>query len=180
MRRPAPRRWSAVRGMRHATRHVVRHMVLGGEPGPRTSLARTSLARARQGTTAVEFAICAMAMVLMVVGFVEFGRLTWTFEVLQDAANEGARCMGLGASSCAAAGVYSAANTSGYIVKLTTARGVVITAATIALNNTATCGGATDFSQVKITYKFITVAPTLLTSLVNGFTVPASACFPNQ
>ncbi|HLB97795.1 MAG TPA: TadE/TadG family type IV pilus assembly protein [Acetobacteraceae bacterium] len=144
-------------------------------PGP-----RTGLARAQQATTAVEFAICALGMVLMVVGFVEFGRLTWTFEVLRDVAAEGARCMGLGASSCAASGAYSASNTTGYIVSLATARGVAITAAAVALNNAATCGGASGFSEVTITYNFTTVAPALLPSLVNGFTVPASACFPKH
>jgi len=128
----------------------------------------------------VEFAICALAMMLIVVGFVEFGRLTWTFEVLQDVASEGARCMGLRASSCASSGVYSSANTTSYVVSLATSRGVVIKAAMISLSNTATCGGASGFSQVSISYDFTTVAPALLPSLVNGFTVPASACFPNH
>jgi hypothetical protein len=128
----------------------------------------------------VEFAICALAMMLIVVGFTEFGRLAWTFEVLQEVASEGARCMGLGASSCAASGAYSAANTTSYVVSTATARGVVIQTAMVSLNNAATCGGASGFSQVSISYNFITAAPALLTSLVNGFTVPASACFPNH
>ncbi len=165
MRNLDPPWWSIARGIRRAIR------------GPRP---RTGLAQARQATTAVEFAICALAMVLMVVGFVEFGRLTWTFEVLQDAASEGARCMGLRSSSCAAGGVYSATNTSSYIVSLATSRGVTITSAAIALNNAATCGGAGGFSQVTITYAFTTAAPALLTSLANGFSVPATACFPNN
>ena len=141
---------------------------------------RTSLARARQATTAVEFAICALAMVLIIVGFIEFGRLVWSFEVLQEVAIEGARCMGLGASSCASAGAYSSANTTTYVVNLATSRGVTITSGMVSLSNTATCGGASGFSQVSINYDFVTVAPVLLTSLVNGFTVPASACFPNN
>jgi hypothetical protein len=119
-------------------------------------------------------------MVLIVIGFTEFGRLVWTSEVLQEAASEGARCMGLRANSCAAAGVYSAGNTTSYVVSLATSRGVVITAGMITLNNVATCGGAAGFSQVSISYRFTTVAPVLLTSLTNGFTVPASACFPNN
>jgi Flp pilus assembly protein TadG len=139
-----------------------------------------NLARAQEATTAVEFAVCALAMMLLVVGFVEFGRLAWTFEVLQDAAAEGARCMGLAATSCASAGAYNAANTTSYVVSLATARGVVIKPAAVSLNNTATCGGASGFSEVTITYHFTTAAPGLLTSLVNGFTVPASACFPNN
>jgi len=165
MKRAAAAWWVATRRMRRA--------ILGP---PR----QTSLARARQATTAVEFAVCALAMMLIVIGFVEFGRLAWTFEVLQDAAAEGARCMGLRATSCAAAGAYSAGNTTNYVVGLATSRGVAITAATVGLNNAATCGGASGFSQVTITYNFTTVAPALLTSLVNGFTVPASACFPNN
>jgi Flp pilus assembly protein TadG len=164
MRRPPPVRRPAVRAVRRA--------LLGSGPRARS--------QARQGTTAVEFAVCALGMMLIVVGFVEFGRLAWTFEVLQDVAASGARCMGLRSSSCAASGVFSATNTTSYIVTLATGRGVAITAATIALSNTASCGGASGFSQVTITYNFVTAAPNLLTSLADGFTVPASACFPNN
>ncbi len=140
----------------------------------------THLTRTQRATTAVEFAICALAMMLIVVGFVEFGRLVWTFEVLQEVASEGARCMGLGANSCATAGTYNSARTTTYVVNLATSRGVIIEAGMISLSNTATCGGASGFSQVSINYGFTTVAPALLTSLVNGFNVPASACFPNH
>jgi hypothetical protein len=127
----------------------------------------------------VEFAVCALAMVLIIIGFTEFGRLVWTFEVLQEAAAEGARCMGLAANSCAVSGTYNATSTTNYIVSVATARGVAIETGMITLNNAATCGGATGFSQVSISYNFTTAAPALLTPLVNGFTVPASACFPN-
>jgi len=134
----------------------------------------------QRGTTAVEFAICALAMVLMMVGFTEFGRLVWTFEVLQEAASEGARCMGLRATSCAASGAYNPASTTNYVVSLATSRGVAITSAMVALTPAAVCGGAGGFSQVSITYEFTTVTPQLLTPLVNGLSVPASACFPNS
>jgi hypothetical protein len=138
------------------------------------------LARTRRGTTALEFAICGMALVGIVIGSAEFGRLVWTSEVLQEAASEGARCMGLRANSCAAAGVYSAGNTTSYVVGVATARGVTITAAMVALNNAANCGGAAGFSQVLITYQFATVAPALLASLAGGLSLPRSACFPNS
>lgn len=149
-------------------------------PGASSGGRLAALMRARRGTTAVEFAACALAMVLIVVGFVEFGRLVWTSEVLQEAAAEGARCMGLRAASCAAAGIYSSTNATAYVVSQATSRGVVITAATVALNNAVICGGAAGFSKVVISYDFITVVPALLTSLGAGFTVPASACFPNN
>jgi Flp pilus assembly protein TadG len=194
--------WPAARGRCVMTRGVIPGVISGAIPGatlgmipgscPVMALARLAvimlprrgetcgLARAQRATTAVEFAICALAMVLIVVGFIEFGRLTWSFEVLQEVAAEAARCMGLGASSCSSGGVYSSANTTGYIVTLANSRGVVINAGMVALNATATCGGATGFSQVSITYGFVTAAPVLLTSLADGFTVPASACFPNH
>jgi Flp pilus assembly protein TadG len=141
---------------------------------------RYRLVQDRRATTAVEFAVCALAMVLIIVGFTEFGRLVWTFEVLQEAVSEGARCMGLRANSCSASGVYSSANTTNYIVTLAASRGVSISAAVVSLSNAATCGGASGFSQVVIRYNFLTVAPALLTPLGNGFAVPTSACFPNN
>ena len=139
-----------------------------------------ALTRAERATTAVEFAVCALAMVLVVVGFAEFGRLVWISEVLQEAAVEGARCMGLRASSCASGGAYSAANTTTYVINQATAGGVAITRATVSLNGAASCGGATGFSQVSINYNFLTVAPALVAVLANGFTVSVSACFPNN
>jgi len=163
--------------------HPSRHGAARGSPDePRNDafIVARRLMRSRQATTAVEFALCALAMVLIVIGFAEFGRLVWTSEVLQEAASEGARCMGLRANACAAAGAYSAGNTTTYVVGLAKSRGVVITAAAVALNNAALCGGAAGFSQVAITYHFTTVAPALLKPLVSGLTVPASACFPNS
>lgn len=153
----------------------MRHPVDAPRPGRLRALTRT-----RKATTAVEFAVCALAMVLIVVGFAEFGRLVWTTEVLQEAVSEGARCMGLRANSCAAAGVYSSANTKAYVVSRATAAGVVITPAAVSLSNVASCGGATGFSQVSINYNFATVAPALVAVLADGFTVSVAACFPNN
>jgi Flp pilus assembly protein TadG len=157
--------------MRHRTPHHSMHPALHPRP---------NLTHARRATTAVEFAICALAMVLIVVGFAEFGRLVWTSEVLQEAVSEAARCMGLRASACAAGGAYSSANTTAYVVSQATAGGVVITPATVSLSNAASCGGAAGFSQVSINYNFTTVAPALIAILANGFTVSVSACFPNN
>jgi len=146
----------------------------------RRSDPRENLRRSRRATTAVEFAVCALGMVLIVVGFAEFGRLVWTSEVLQEAASEAARCMGLRASSCAAGGAYSSANTTAYVISQATAGGVVITPGTVSLSPAASCGGAAGFSQVSINYDFLTVAPALIAVLANGFTVSVSACFPNS
>jgi Flp pilus assembly protein TadG len=153
--------------------------------GRRAAVRRGKLAalvRSRRATTAVEFALCALAFVLIVVGSAEFGRLIWTFEVLQAAAAQGARCMGLLATSCSttAGGAYSSANTTTYVVTQAADMGVTITDSMVTLNNAATCAGTSGFSTVTISYKFVTIAPLLLPSLGSSFTVPASACFPNH
>jgi hypothetical protein len=44
----------------------------------------------------------------------------------------------------------------------------------------ATVNPLAGIAAVSISYRFTTVAPVLLTSLTNGFTVPASACFANN
>ena len=134
----------------------------------------------RRATTTVEFALCALAMVSIVVGFLEFGRLAWTFEVLQEAAMEGARCMGLRAPSCASGGTYNAANTTSYVVARAKARGVTIAASTVTLTTGATCGGASGFSRVAISFRFAPVVPGPVTPLADGFTVNTSVCFPTS
>ena len=138
------------------------------------------LPRAQRGDTAVEFAICAMAMVLIIIGFTEFGRLVWTSEVLQEAASEGARCMGLRANACAGVRRLQRRQHQKLCRQPGDIPGRGDHTSMVALSNVAICGGASGFSQVSITYHFTTVAPVLLTSLANGFTVPASACFPNS
>ncbi len=141
---------------------------------------QSRLMQASEASTSVEFAICALAMVMMIIGFTECGRLIWTFEVLQEAASEGARCMGLRANACASAGVYSPANTTNYVVSLATSRGVTIPASTVALSNVAVCGGTPGFSQVSINYDFTSAAANLLTVFAGGLNVAAAACFPNS
>lgn len=140
----------------------------------------TGLVRDRRAATVVEFAICSLVMMLIIFGTLEFGRALWTWEVIQETAFEGARCMGLLASSCASNSTYSSTNTSTYIVSLAASRGVTISANMVSLNHTALCGNAGGFSQVSITYPFSTVAPALLTSLANGISLPGIACFPNN
>src|ERR1700721_1722059 len=63
---------------------------------PRTALlpARQgkALMNARQGTTAIEFALLAPALFLILFGAIEFGRLLWTQAALHFAVQEAARC----------------------------------------------------------------------------------------
>jgi Flp pilus assembly protein TadG len=60
----------------------------------------TSLLSARHGTTAVEFALLAPALLLILFGAIEFGRLMWTQSALHFAVEEAARCASVTPSVC--------------------------------------------------------------------------------
>jgi Flp pilus assembly protein TadG len=138
--------------------------------------------RAEGGAAALEFAAVLGPLLLLIFGVFEFGRLLWVREALQETATAGARCMGMSASSCAASGSYSSANTTTYIENMANGWGVTLTASNIALNNNATCAGVTasnGFSSVTITYTFQSVVPTFISSLNGGKALTSTACFPN-
>jgi Flp pilus assembly protein TadG len=138
--------------------------------------------RAEGGAAAVEFAAVLGPLLLLIFGVFEFGRLLWVREALQETATTGARCMGMSASSCAASGAYSSANTTTFLQNTATGWGVTLTPANITLNNNATCAGITatnGFSSVTITYTFQSVVPSIVRSLSNGEALTSTACFPN-
>ena len=56
--------------------------------------------KAREGTTAVEFALIAPALFMILFGAVEFGRLLWTQAALHFAVEEAARCASVTPSVC--------------------------------------------------------------------------------
>jgi Flp pilus assembly protein TadG len=53
------------------------------------------LTSASDGTTAVEFALVAPMFLMLVFGAIEFGRILWTEQALQETAIAGARCMAI-------------------------------------------------------------------------------------
>ena len=56
--------------------------------------------RAREGNTAVEFAMVAPALFLLIFGTLEFGRLLWTQSSLHYAVEQTARCASVTPSIC--------------------------------------------------------------------------------
>jgi Flp pilus assembly protein TadG len=74
------------------------------------------LARARQGTTAIEFAMVAPVLFLIIFGGVEFGQLLWTQSALHYAVQQAARCASVTPSTCGTANqiaTYAASETAG-------------------------------------------------------------------
>lgn len=131
------------------------------------------------GASALEFAILALPFLAMVFGVAEFGRARWTSAALQEAAQAGARCMGLTLSACSTNGTYDAGATIATVQGYAARWSVTLPASGVALNNAANCGGASGFSQVTLTMPFRTVVPALIPALASGFNLQATSCFPN-
>ena len=135
---------------------------------------------AREGATAVEFAIVITPLLLLLLGTIEFGRLLWTREALRETAMTAARCMGVLQKPCQANGSFKWQDqTKSYIESRALGWSVVVQDSEVTLNNSATCANTPGFSQVTINYTFVTAVPALLGSL-KGVPLTVSACFPNQ
>jgi Flp pilus assembly protein TadG len=136
------------------------------------------LAGDHSGASAVEFALVIGPFILVLFGVIEFGRLLWTLNALQETAIAGARCMGVLNTSCAVSGAYSSTNTTAYIQSVAAGWDVTVPAGNITLNSGASCAGVANFSQVTITYTFQSVIPMISPLVSDPLTV--NACFPNQ
>ena len=133
---------------------------------------------AAAGSTSIEFAVTAVALLMMILGVIEGGLLYWTWQALEAAVIDAARCAAINASSCQNVAT-APAGTRTYAAGAALARGlsgvsagdVTVTTGTGAQTGCGTSG--TNFVSVAISYQFgldfLVVPPT---------SVSASACFP--
>lgn len=139
-----------------------------------------AFARDTAGSGAVEFALIATPLFLLLFGGIETARGFWTRQAMQSIANSGARCMGVGNSACANAGVYSVALTRSHLLAMAHGSIVPLTASNLTLDHNATCSGVSGFSKVSIRYTFQTAVPALIKPFADGVVLSVAACFPNQ
>jgi Flp pilus assembly protein TadG len=139
----------------------------------------SALYRAQGGNVAIEFALVLPMFLALVFGTVEYGRLLWTRQALQETATAGARCMAIPQSACASGGSYNAADTTSYIQGVASHWGLTIPSANITLTPNATCGGTTGFSEVSIATTFTSVVPKIVMMAAGGTALSATACYPN-
>ncbi|MGA8754779.1 MAG: TadE family protein [Stellaceae bacterium] len=134
---------------------------------------------------AVEFALVVPMFLMLVFGAIEFGRVLWIEQALQETALVGARCMAIAKGtkpngSCASSGSYSSTATKTYIQNVASGWGLSLSLSGIVPNDTASCGGTTGFSQVTLTKTFTSVAPLLVHLNTGGITLTAAGCYPNN
>lgn len=143
------------------------------------------LALAHGGATAVEFALVLPMFLMLVFGAIEFGRLLWTEQALQETAIAGARCVAIAQGSnptnspCASSGSYNATTATTYIQGIASGWGLSIPTSGIT-PNPAGSGGCLGLSQVTLTSTFTSVVPNLIQLAAGGITLTASACYPNN
>jgi len=111
-----------------------------------------SLVAACGGTTAIEFALVAPIFMMFLFGTIEFGRLLWTEQALQETAIAGARCMAIAqgttqSSACASGGTYSSTTTNSYIQTIASGWGLSIPSSAITLNNAAPAAAPPAFRR---------------------------------
>ena len=111
-----------------------------------------SLIAACGGTTAIEFALVAPIFMMFLFGTIEFGRLLWTEQALQETAIAGARCMAIAqgttqSSACASSGTYSSTTTNSYIQTIASGWGLSIPSSAITLNNAAPAAAPPAFRR---------------------------------
>jgi Flp pilus assembly protein TadG len=124
---------------------------------------------------AVEFALVSLVMMTWIFGIMEVARAFWTYQIIQEVAVQGARCMGVKSSSCAPGGSYSATAAQAYMVAVASNLGLTLPASDITATRPATCATIANFSSVSISYTFTTNVPVLIPSL-SSVVLTASSC----
>ncbi len=128
---------------------------------------KSSFALNQRGAAAIEFAIILPALLLLVLGIMDTGRLLWTYTTLNSASETAARCYAIQASGCT-----TPAAVQNYAV--TQAWGLTISASAFSVT-TQTCG-----ARVSGTYVFTFVIPWLsVVGNSNSITLTAVACYPS-
>jgi Flp pilus assembly protein TadG len=150
--------------------------------GPRSQ----SIAAGCGGAAIIEFALVAPMFLALVFGTIEYGRLLWTQQALQQAAIAGARCMAIAhgaieSSPCASGGSYSATTTKSQIETIASGWGLTVQDSDITLDPTgADCGGTSGLVEVKITNTFNTPVPQIVLLASGGTDLTAMACYPSN
>ena len=124
-----------------------------------------------RGVAAIEFAFASTALMLLVFGIVEMGRMLWTQQVLNGAAAETARCLAIGSINCPSGGAYAATAAANRGVSDVQTNMVTVSA------NDACGSTAGNFTKVTIAYGYASVVPSFVPTPAGGLT--ATACFPH-
>lgn len=118
--------------------------------------------RTTEGTTAIEFALVAPSLFLIIFGGMEFGRLMWTQSALNYGVEEAARCASVTPATCGTASQIASYAAS--VIGISSVTSSAFTA------STPSCGHQVHAS---LSYQFVVSGLLPFTP-----TLTAQACFP--
>ena len=148
-----------------------------GKRRRRTWTGRTAQSR-ESGTAAIEFALVVPPFLVLMLGIGEYARYEWTAEAVRETAIAGARCIGMTLTNCSSNGTRDTSSAVAFIQSEAQKWGLTLPAPNIQISTAATCNGVSGFSQVRLTYTFRSVVPTLTNFITTGDVITESACFP--
>jgi Flp pilus assembly protein TadG len=136
------------------------------------------LRRDAKGAAALDFALSASVLLLLVIGAVELGTVVWTWQALESTANDVARCAAVNVTTCGNVTSSTAEAVTYATGTAAPARGLNLGASNVAVSTgtSSACGttsGTTEIVSVTLTYSFGAI---FLVPLPGS--VSASACFP--
>ena len=128
------------------------------------------LARCGAGAAILEFALLAPVFLMMLFGIIEFSRLAWTRQTLDEVAFSTARCMSV-ETSCGTTDMQRS-----YAISRAADYGIALSAANVTISGNASCNGYGASNTVTISKSFASPAKGLIPALPDEVT--SSACFP--
>jgi|GEM_PF-635398 Flp pilus assembly protein TadG len=130
------------------------------------------LRRRENATAALEFALAAVPLMLLILGIIEAGLLFWSQEALQGVAIDTARCAGLGScNSPSAAQSFAVSEAVSRGLNTVTTTAVSVSTGTAA---EALCGNTTaKVVNISVSYQYNSISFIPVTR-----NLTASACYP--
>lgn len=132
---------------------------------------RLSLVRDRRGLTALEFALVAPVLFMLIFGAFELGLTWWTRNALQVTAAMTARCVALG--SCTDPAAFAVSSAGNWALPN------LISVSDVTFTTNAACYNASDptvFAKVTITCEFW--SGSILPPPLGNMTFKVSSCYP--
>lgn len=126
----------------------------------------------QRGVAAIEFALVASTLILLILGSVGVGLLWWTANGLQVAAALTARCAALG--SCTDPAAFAVGIAEKWV------GAGAISAADVSTTTNSACGGVSGNLFTKVTISSAMWASGVLPAPLSGITVRVSSCFPTS
>lgn len=131
-----------------------------------------------RGTTALEFAITAPVLLLLLFGGLEYGRMVWTKQALQLAGDQTARCVAILGTACSTPSAYAVSTAATFGAAGLLASGVAVDNKPPGTTLATACNPPSGNTAVRVKLTLTFSSP--VTSLIPGLgkTLTTTSCYP--